>query len=296
MRRVTNAWMIGLVACATVAGAACNRTPAEREEVRAPATEPAWSPGTDAGITTSVQARYYADETVRGRQIDVSTQDGVVTLRGTVDSEAARQQAVTIARSVEGVSRVEDQLQVGAPAATAEARETAPPASGERPEQTGTAGRTVEDRVQPAWITTKIQAQYFVSPEIKPWNIDVTTASDGVVTLQGEVDAAADKTEAVRIARETEGVTRVEDRLRVKGEPAEREAAPAAGERPEEGLTQPDAWLTSKIQAKYFMDDEVKGRAIDVDTHDGVVTLKGAVTTEAERRQAVALARNTDGV
>lgn len=116
------------------------------------------------------------------------------------------------------------------------------------------------------------------------------------MTLQGEVDSAADKAEAVRIARETEGVTRVEDRLRVKGEAAERDAEPAPGTEPATGGMPPDAWLTAKIQAKYFMDTEVKGRDIDVDTHEGVVTLTGAVASEAERRQAVALARNTDGV
>jgi osmotically-inducible protein OsmY len=115
-----------------------------------------------------------------------------------------------------------------------------------------------------------------------------------VVTLSGEVDSAEDRAEAVKIASATEGVTRVDDRLRVKGETPGGE--PAARAREGEGMRQPDAWLTAKIQAKYFMDDEVKARNIDVDTEAGVVTLRGAVMTEAERRQAVALARNTDGV
>ena len=70
--------------------------------------------------------------------------------------------------------------------------------------------------MQPAWITTKIQAQYFVNREIKPWNIDVTTHSNGVVTLEGEVDTAQDKAEAVRIARETEGVSRVVDHVTIR--------------------------------------------------------------------------------
>ncbi len=151
----------------------------------------------------------------------MSTEAGVVTLRGTVDSQAAKQQAVNLAQSVEGVSRVNDHLEVAAEGRTAAA---APPQTAERqdrPDTTGvagTSGESEDETVQPAWITTKIQAQYFVNPEIKPWNIDVTTQSNGVVTLEGEVDNAGDRAEAVRIARSTEGVSRVEDRLRIKGE------------------------------------------------------------------------------
>jgi osmotically-inducible protein OsmY len=207
-----------------------------------------------------------------------------VTLRGVVETEQARQQAITLAKGVEGVTAVNDELRV-AEAATAE---TAPLSPGS--EAIGTAGR--DDAREPAWITTKIQAQYFVNPEIKPWNIDVTTHSDGVVILEGTVDETNDKTEAVRIARETEGVTRVEDRLRLTTDRAADTDRPAAAT----GIDAPDAWVTTKIQAKYFTDDEVKGRNIDVDTSDGHVTLTGTVTSEAERRQAVALARNTDGV
>ena len=44
--------------------------------------------------------------------IDVTTKAGIVTLAGTVDSEAARQKAVADARSVEGVSQVVDKLTV----------------------------------------------------------------------------------------------------------------------------------------------------------------------------------------
>ena len=53
--------------------------------------------------------------------------------------------------------------------------------------------------------------------------------NNGVVTLAGEVDSADDKAEAVRIARATEGVSKVEDHLRVKGEKAAGEGAPAPG-------------------------------------------------------------------
>ena len=58
----------------------------------------------------------------------------------------------------------------------------------------------------------------------------------------------------------------------------------------------PDAAITMKIQAKYADDDIVKGRNIDVDTANGVVTLKGEVDSLRERDAAEQLARETADV
>lgn len=280
------------VAAVAVLGAACNRNePAETSTVptaQAPATTPAYETEearSDSGITTAVQAKYYGDATVRGRDVDVTTNSGVVTLRGTVESEASRQQAQRLAEGVHGVTSVDNRLQVeGAerPAATTGTNADTRPAR----------SADADDRVDGAWLTTKIQAQYYTNPGLRPWNIDVTSSSDGVVTLRGEVDNAADRQQAVTIARNTEGVTRVDDNLRVRGT----DTAARGTDAPKTSVTQPDGWITAKIQAKYFMDGDVKGHEIDVDTANGVVTLKGAVESETARRQAEALARNTDGV
>jgi osmotically-inducible protein OsmY len=150
------------------------------------------------------------------------------------------------------------------------------------------------------WITAKIQAQYFASPDLKPWNIDVTTTSDGHVTLRGEVPDARNREVAVRTARKTEGVTAVDDLLRVPGSVATVSRAGRVKQppRPEVGnpRERPDLSISTRIQAKFYTDVEVGPGIIDVDTHDGVVTLRGAVVSGAGRRRAVALARNTAGV
>jgi osmotically-inducible protein OsmY len=57
-----------------------------------------------------------------------------------------------------------------------------------------------------------------------------------------------------------------------------------------------DGWITTKIASKFVGDDVVKERRIDVDTKDGVVTLKGTVGSKLERDRAEQLARETDGV
>lgn len=69
--------------------------------------------GLDPRLTTAVQSRLLADPAVGALKIGVDTRDRVVTLTGIVDSPAARDRALEIARSVENVARVEDKLTIG---------------------------------------------------------------------------------------------------------------------------------------------------------------------------------------
>src|SRR4029079_14861749 len=57
-----------------------------------------------------------------------------------------------------------------------------------------------------------------------------------------------------------------------------------------------DGWLTTKIQAQFFADDDIKSRYINLSSRGGVVTLKGFVESDDARRQVLEIARNTDGV
>ncbi len=68
----------------------------------------------DPTITMKIQAKYATDDVVKGTDINVDANDGVVTLKGQVDSRRQRDAAEQIARSTEGVKRVINQLTVGA--------------------------------------------------------------------------------------------------------------------------------------------------------------------------------------
>ena len=61
----------------------------------------------DSAITTKVKANLVADAVLSGFAIDVDTTDGVVSLNGIVTSEQERQRAIQVARSVDGVTRVD---------------------------------------------------------------------------------------------------------------------------------------------------------------------------------------------
>lgn len=66
----------------------------------------------DAVITTTVKAELLADSDVSGLDIDVDTNEGVVTLSGTVNSEMESVEAEAIAKSVDGVVSVTNNLVV----------------------------------------------------------------------------------------------------------------------------------------------------------------------------------------
>jgi osmotically-inducible protein OsmY len=62
------------------------------------------------------------------------------------------------------------------------------------------------------------------------------------------------------------------------------------------GGTVAEAALTAKIKSKMALDDHVKARAINVDTSGSVATLSGVVASTDERKRAVQLAKDTEGI
>jgi len=68
---------------------------------------------TDGWITTRVKSKFLDEGLLKGSDINVDTDNHVVTLRGTVMSAAARARAVEQAKEVEGVHKVVDLLTIG---------------------------------------------------------------------------------------------------------------------------------------------------------------------------------------
>ena len=194
----------------------------------------------DPGITTAVKSKLAADDTVKAYQIDVDTAGGVVTLSGAVETQAAKDRAVQLARETDGVSRVDDRLTVN-PGATADARareagsdaaaatsgatasasdkaSDAAEKIGEAARATGAAAtqaaRDAAPVVADAGITAAVKTRLLADPDVAGLRIDVDT-KDKIVTLTGNVQSAAQVAEAEKIARETAGVVRVVNNLRV---------------------------------------------------------------------------------
>jgi BON domain len=82
-------------------------------------------------------------------------------------------------------------------------------------EKTAVAADRIKDSVGEASLTGKIKAKMALDDTIKARGIDVTT-EDSTVTLSGTVRSQAEHDRALALARETEGVSRVIDRLDVR--------------------------------------------------------------------------------
>jgi len=180
----------------------------------------------DPGITTAVKTKLAADDTVKAYRIDVDTKDRVVTLNGAVDTPIARQRAVELARGTDGVRDVVDQLTV-TPGTTpttgvddriqGEAKEAAREADAKTDDAQKKAGEITDragDAVANAALTSAVKTKFLADTEISGLKIDVDS-NKGVVTLTGTVRTAAEKTRALKVARATEGVKSVVDRLKV---------------------------------------------------------------------------------
>jgi osmotically-inducible protein OsmY len=68
---------------------------------------------TDAWITTKVKWFYLGEDALSGSNINVDTTDRVVTLKGTVKTQAGKARANALAKQTSGVKSVVDQLTIG---------------------------------------------------------------------------------------------------------------------------------------------------------------------------------------
>lgn len=143
-----------------------------------------------------------------------------------------------------------------------------------------------------ATITGMVKTRLAADGRVSASEINVDT-TNGIVTLTGNVDGQEARDAAVKLARDTSGVSSVKDMISVR-------SGTASGEAPNPGRSigerVDDAGITLRVKARLLDDPLVKGLKIDVDTRDAVVFLTGSVGSEAERKQAVEIARTTEGV
>lgn len=137
------------------------------------------------------------------------------------------------------------------------------------------------EEIDDAAITTAVNAQFALDPQVEASEIDVDT-TNGAVRLSGYVDSAAVRAEAEKLALRTKGVRSVRNDLKVGDKTA--------------GDVIDDATVGVRVKARLVDDSVVKARDIDVDVQKGVVTLSGIVRTADERNTAERLARGAEGV
>lgn len=146
----------------------------------------------DSSITAKVKAALVDHETIKSTDISVKTDNKVVTLSGFVESQAQAEEAISVAKGVEGVASVSDKLHVR---------------DGKSQSMKGYAGDTA--------TTSEIKAKLLADDIVPSRKVKVET-TEGVVQLSGSVDSQAQSERAESIAKAVDGVKSVKNDLQVK--------------------------------------------------------------------------------
>jgi hyperosmotically inducible protein len=184
----------------------------------------------DSTIDDRIESRISKDPTLKSYKVDVSVDNGIVTLTGAVPTEAARRKATQLA-TMTGVSRVDNQLVVD-PAAPKNLKSTIGTAGEKTKDGAVKVGEKTKDgavkvgektkeglsktgeAITDGWITSRVHSKFVGEDLLKGSDINVDT-NDHVVTLKGTVTSQAARARAIAQAKEVEGVHRVVDQLTI---------------------------------------------------------------------------------
>jgi len=132
----------------------------------------------------------------------------------------------------------------------------------------------MDNRIEQSARQTHVFKTYLQGEDIK------IQAKDGAVTLTGIVSDDYHKILARETVSGLPGVKTVDNRLEIKG------AAPTANS---------DAWLREKVKVTLLFHRSVSTMT-EVDVKDGVVTLRGAADSQAQKDLTADYARDVEGV
>jgi hyperosmotically inducible protein len=182
---VMMALLAGLVAAAPLTAGAADTTDKAADKAKS-VTQDAKTAVSDSWVTSKTKIALFSDDRVKGSQVKVETIDGVVHLRGKVDSPEAKAAATSVAQGIEGVKSVKNDLQVVSPGA-----------------------RKAVD-AKDSDIAKAVESRLSRETDLK--KIDVR-ADAGVVTLTGKVPTIVASAKASEMARGVNGVRSVKNEL-----------------------------------------------------------------------------------
>jgi hyperosmotically inducible periplasmic protein len=237
----------------------------------------------DSTLKSRIDARLKNSPTLKGNDIDVAVDNGVVTLTGTVHSEAQSVRARSLAK-IAGVTNVDNKLTVDSKTTRAMDK-----AGSKTDAAMDKAGDKTDKAMDKAGDKTDKAMDKTADKTGKAGDKTASTAQK-----------AGHKTEKVL---EKAGIKVEDDKTAVKNGDATRTTGTAgqAGVKGKDDVIDVDAnindaWITTKVKSNFVNEDALKGSSINVDTNKHVVTLKGTVTSAAGRARAVELAKSTKGV
>ena len=145
----------------------------------------------DSWLTSKTKIALFADDRVKGTNVSVETKNGVVTLRGKAATPEEKAAAAEVAKSVEGVASVRNNIQV----------------------VPSTARKAVDAKDDD--LKKNVKSRISKDARLKGSDIDVR-ADNGVVTLTGDAKDLNARARASEIARGVPGVKSVKNEIKEK--------------------------------------------------------------------------------
>jgi hyperosmotically inducible protein len=224
----------------------------------------------DMATTGKVESAFALSKRLSAYELNVETNNGVVTLKGQSPSEIDKELAENVARDTTGVKQVVNQIQVE---------------PGLRPSE---ASLRESGRIGDLEIKADLRERLSASQELQGKDIQIVV-QDRVITMTGQVETNTQKNGAEQLARGVSNVANVINQLTV-GNPSA-----ASAETP--GIVTKDVELMRQVSFALFTERENfrDVGSIKVEAKDGRVTLSGAVASRAERSLAERVAREVKG-
>lgn len=220
----------------------------------------------DSRIESTIKGSYNFKAYLAADDISVKSDEGVVTLKGTVAVSYHKALAEETAANTAGVKRVKNELQVK---------------SGEPAEHSD------------GWISMKVKAVLMFHKNVSATGTDVET-TNGVVTLKGQTDSQAQKELTTEYVKDVESVKKVNNQMTVSG------AKPhgTVGEKHERtaGEKVDDASITAQVKTSLLFHRSTHALTTKVTTRNGVVHLYGEANNAAEKHLVTKLATDIHGV
>jgi hyperosmotically inducible periplasmic protein len=225
------------------------------------------SPSNDTWLKTKIVTSYTLNRHLNPFDITTDVNNGKVVLTGQVENDAEKELAERIARSIDGVSSVDNRLTSDENA----------------PQKPNKFFADVED----ASTSTSIYSKLMTRRNIHAADLKVQT-NDGVVKLTGNVPTESEKDLAEMIALDTSGVSSVNNELRVDG--TQRTALGKASR------AISDSWITAKIRSNILFSSGTSGSSVTIDTKSGNVVLSGQTRNGAQKELIEKIAEDISGV
>jgi hyperosmotically inducible periplasmic protein len=130
-------------------------------------------------------------------------------------------------------------------------------------------------------VESSAQKSYVFMTYLKGDDIKIQAMNDSSFTLTGTVAEWWHRSLAEETVAGLPGVARVDNKLEVKdGQPVEKS----------------DSWICAKVKAVLMFHRNVSGLKTDVDVKEGVVTLRGQASSEAQKELTAEYAKDVEGV